>query len=161
MDIVSKNGRLLLNVGPKSDGTIGDEDAAILRAIGAWLRVNGEAVYHSHVWRVAQEGPTRIKEGQFTDGVAKVYTKEDFRFTCRGKSIYAVAMVCPEDGVLRIRSLARWDGKTPMPFQGMIDDVTVLGMEEKPQWSWDDDALTVTLGAWRSDMPVVVKVSVR
>ena len=101
--------------GPKSDGTIGAEDAAILKAVGAWLRVIGEAVYHSHVWRAAQEGPTRVQEGQFTDGVAKAYTGEDFRFTCRGGAIYAVAMACPADGVLRIRSLARWDGKRPLP----------------------------------------------
>lgn len=161
IDVVSKNGRLLLNVGPKSDGTIGAEDARILKAIGAWLRVNGEAIYHSHVWRVAQEGPTRVKEGQFTDSVAKSYTGEDFRFTCRGKAIYAIAMACPEDGVLRIRSLARWDGHRPAPFQGMIEDVTVLGMEQKPAWRWEDEALIVPVGDRRNDLPFVVKVTVR
>jgi len=68
VDIVSKNGTMLLNVGPRADGTIPEEDRDILLEIGKWLKVNGEAIYDTNVWRVSQEGPTEVPEGQFTDG---------------------------------------------------------------------------------------------
>lgn len=87
MDVVSKNGNLLLNVGPKADGTISEEDTEILLQIGAWLKANGEAIYGSRVWRTAAEGPTKVEEGQFTDGKDKVFTKEDFRFTVKGSHL--------------------------------------------------------------------------
>ncbi|HHU72222.1 MAG TPA: alpha-L-fucosidase, partial [Clostridiales bacterium] len=68
VDIVSKNGTLLLNIGPKGDGTIPQEDKEILQTIGKWLKVNGEAIYGSKVWRQFGEGPTKVTEGQFSDG---------------------------------------------------------------------------------------------
>ena len=73
IDTVSKNGNLLLNIGPKGDGSIPETDRKILQEIGNWLSVNGEAIYGSHVWRVSSEGPTKTAEGQFTDGSAVVY----------------------------------------------------------------------------------------
>ena len=161
IDVVSKNGRLLLNIGPKPDGTIDPRDESVLRALGAWMRVNDEAVHGTGLWRMAQEGPTKSIEGQFSDGSAAAYTSEDFRFTCRGRNIYATCMVCPEDGRLLIRSLRDADASHLPLFHGIIDDVQVLGMDGKPAWSRDAEGLRVDLGTWRSDMPVVIKVICR
>ncbi|MFX9458004.1 alpha-L-fucosidase, partial [Acinetobacter baumannii] len=74
VDIVSKNGALLLNIGPKSDGTIPDEDQRILREIGDWLTINGEAIYGTRPWKAFGEGPTKVKSGSFTDTNREPFT---------------------------------------------------------------------------------------
>ncbi len=77
MDIV-KNGNLLLNIGPRADGTIPQEDASILREIGDWLRTNGEAVYCARPWKKKfGEGPTQVADGQFSDSVKRNSTSAD------------------------------------------------------------------------------------
>lgn len=155
VDIVSKNGNLLLNVGPKADGTIPDEDRAILLDIGGWLKTNGEAIYGTTFWRVFGEGPTEIAEGQFTDGATKAFTSEDIRFTFQGSSLYATVLVFPENGEVRIRSL----GSKSKHFQGIIAGIEVLGFAEKPSWERTDEGLvirTVTVG---SPYPVVYKIT--
>ncbi len=155
VDIVSKNGTMLLNIGPKADGTIPDEDKKILLDIGRWLKVNGEAIYNSKVWRVAQEGPTGIEEGQFTDGKTKVFTSEDIRFTVNGSSIYATVLNYPEDGRVNIKSFAY---SRPY-FSGIIKDISVLGFDEKPVWERNGEALSISTKNVKSDMPVVFKIT--
>ena len=157
-DVVSKNGRLLLNFGPKPDGTLRREDVEILRAMAAWMKVNDEAIHGTGLWRKAQEGPTASVEGQFSDGQAAAYTSADFRFTCRGSNVYAINMVCPEDGQLTITSLREADASHLPLWHGVIRDVEVLGFDEKPSWTRDEQGLHVDLGGIRSDMPLVVKV---
>jgi alpha-L-fucosidase len=105
VDIVSKNGNLLVNVGPRSDGTIPEEVQAILRDIGAWLKVNGEAIYGTRAWSKYGEGPTAIVEGAFHDTDAKPFTAQDFRFTTKGNSLYAIELAWPESGEAVIHSL--------------------------------------------------------
>ncbi len=162
IDIVSKNGNLLLNVGPKADGTFSEEDRQVLTEIGAWMKVNGEAIYGSRTWKTAQEGPTKIVEGQFTDAEDKVFTSEDFRFTRKGSTIYAFALHWPEEinASIHIRSLASGDQQHPMNFFGKIDKVEILGYETEVSWMQDAEALHVTAQGIQTEYPLVVKVSI-
>jgi alpha-L-fucosidase len=140
VDIVSKNGCLLLNIGPKPDGTIPDEDAEILRTIGAWLAVNGEAVYGTRPWKIYGEGPTAVPEGQFKDTERSAFTPEDIRFTKKGDTLYATVLAWPEGEVL-IRSLASGSGL----LSGEIKEVSLFGSAAKLKWSRALDGLHVAL----------------
>lgn len=160
VDIVSKNGRLLLNIGPKADGTIPDEDRSILLEIGRWLETNGEAIYGSKVWRYAAEGPTKIQEGQFADGFRKDYTSKDIRFTMNNGFLYAAVLRYPENGSITIESLRDADASHLPLFHGIIRDVDVLGFDEKPVYSRDDKGLHIQTEHVRSEYPVVFRIAV-
>ena len=160
VDIVSKNGSLLLNIGPKSDGTIPAEDKAILLEIGEWLKVNGEAIYGSKLWRTSGEGPTQIQEGEFTDSNSKVFTSEDIRFTINGSNIYATVLCFPENGQVIIKSLADKDAEKLPLFHGIIRNVSVLGFDEEPVWKCTEDALVINTINVHSHKPVVFKILV-
>lgn len=157
-DVVSKNGNLLLNVGPKADGTFADQDLAILKDIGNWLAVNGEAIYASKPWRFPAEGPTVETEGQFSDGAAVSYTSEDFRFTAGNGCIYAICMKYPADGCITIRSLARSGDANKPNFHGIIRKVELLGFGDADAWHADEDGLHITAASAHSEFPVTVKV---
>ncbi|MDO4563822.1 MAG: alpha-L-fucosidase [Clostridia bacterium] len=158
-DIVSKNGRVLLNVGPKSDGTIPDEDKSILLDIGKWLKVNGEAIYGAKMWRKAAEGPTKIKEGQFADCEKKLFTTEDIRFTVNGGYIYAICMNMKDKNTVCIKSLAEADASREPNFHGIIKGVEVLGYDMNPHWERSQEGLKITTVNIDNDIPVVFKIS--
>lgn len=140
VDVVSKNGALLLNIGPRPDGTIPEEEARMLREIGAWLAVNGEAIYGSRPWKVFGEGPTEVGEGSFADTRRAPFTGEDLRFTTRGDTLYATALAWPGER-LTIRSLAPAAGH----WDGPVAEVTLLGYPDPLSWTLDERGLTVAL----------------
>jgi alpha-L-fucosidase len=160
-DIVSKNGCLLLNVGPRADGSISAEDTAVLEEIGKWLSVNGEAIYGTRTWRIATEGPTVVDEGQFTDGKDKVFTGEDFRFTVKGENLYVICLNYPENGKVLIRALGEQDASHLPKFHGIIDEVSVLGFDGQPKWWRTKEGLAVETKRVASENPVVIKVKLR
>ncbi|MGN6643243.1 MAG: alpha-L-fucosidase, partial [Verrucomicrobiota bacterium] len=113
VDIVSKNGNLMLSVPVRGDGTIDDDEVNILQAVGAWLKVNGEAIYATRPWKVYGEGPSTkdIEKGRFDgqrDTQSKPFTPEDIRFTRSkdGRTLYAIVHAWPADGRVTVQSLA-------------------------------------------------------
>ena len=150
IDVVSKNGALLLNIGPRPDGSIAPEERAVLEGLGAWMRVNGEAVYESRPWRVFGEGPTVPRTGSFADTEPTVWTREDLRFTAKGDVVYAAAFVDPGASVT-VRSFGRGLRIVGEP----VTDVTVLGHGAVP-WRQDDVGLHVDLSGLEPDRPTPV-----
>ena len=142
IDIVSKNGNLLLNIGPKSDGTIPEEVQAVLRDVGSWLKVNGEAIYGTRPWKIYGEGPTKVAAGSFHDTDTAGYTAEDFRFTSKGKTLYAIDLGWPSGGEAVIHSL----GSSALNGQ-RIETVVLLGSDAKLTFHQQPDGLRIQLPA--------------
>ncbi len=141
VDIVSKNGCLLLNLGPRPDGTIPDEAQRILLEMGRWLAVNGEAIYRTRPWHLSGEGPTEVVGGSFKDTAGKSFTAQDIRFTTRDGKLYAIALAWPESGGVTIKSLASDAPQTPRA----IKSVRLLGSKARLKWAQSAAGLTVEL----------------
>lgn len=141
VDIVSKNGCMLLNIGPRADGTIPQEAQDILLTMGQWLEANGPAIYGTRPWVLSGEGPTGTAEGHLSENKNKAYTAQDVRFTQDGEFLYAFALDWPEDNVLKVTSLS-----TDQAIgTGGIKSITLLGSSKKLKWSQDESGLTITL----------------
>lgn len=106
VDIVSKNGSLLLNIGPTKEGIIPDDQKKTLLEIGDWLRINGEAIYGSTYWDVYGEGPTETKMGHLSEGKNSGFTEKDIRFTTHDEALYAIVLIPPTKDI-QIRSLTK------------------------------------------------------
>lgn len=104
IDIIAKNGCLLLNIPQKPDGTIDEECTFLLRELAKWTKINGEAVYGTRPFRVSGEGPSSVVIDHFKEEAVN-WTSDDYRFTKRGSTLYAFQMRWPEDGRAVIRSL--------------------------------------------------------
>ncbi|MBR2568343.1 MAG: alpha-L-fucosidase, partial [Paenibacillus sp.] len=141
IDIVSKNGALLLNIGPRPDGTIPEQEQEILKAIGQWLAVYGEAIYSTRPWKVFGEGPTKIESGSFTDTKRQPFTAQDIRFTTREGRLYAIVMKKPDNHRILIQSLA----ETLRLYPNQIESVELLGYSGELEWTRNEHGLTVVL----------------
>ena len=144
VDIVSKNGNLMLNIPVRGDGTIDPDEEKFLADFTKWMNVSGEGIYGTRPWKVAVEGPAGSGPAIHAQGfneTNRAYTARDFRFTAmpKGDGIYAFAMAWPEDGKLTIRSLARGAGR--------VEDVRLLGHPGQLAWTQTADGLVATLPA--------------
>jgi alpha-L-fucosidase len=128
VDIVAKNGNLMLNVPLPGSGAPDDEAIQFVADFGRWMRANGAAIYGSRPWAVYGEGPSTqaqapLREQGFNEGRNKPYTSEDLRFVQKAGKLYAFALAWPENGVLTIKSLA-----TGAPHAaGQVERVALLG----------------------------------
>jgi alpha-L-fucosidase len=132
IDIVSKNGNLLLNIGPRSDGTIPEEVQEVLRNVGSWLAVNGEAIYATRPWRIYGEGPTKVAAGSFHDTDTAAYTAKDFRFTAKGRVLYAIELGWPSEREAVIVSLASAVGTEKVKAVDLLGSDATLQVRQLP-----------------------------
>jgi len=154
IDIVSKNGVLLLNVGPKPDGSITDEDKNILLSIGAWMEKNGEGIYGTTYWTQYGEGPTQIVEGTFRDTERDSFTAKDFRFTWKNGILYAFIMKYPAEGKIIIPSL-KFTPSSDRTNNFDIESIRVLGYPNKVKFCESEAGLCINVeGEIKTDYPV-------
>jgi alpha-L-fucosidase len=143
VDVVSKNGCLLLNVGPRPDGTIPELQQMLLRRIGGWLKINGEAIHGTRPFRIYGEGPTKIASGRMGEKENRQrYTAADIRFTRRPHVIYAICLDWPGQ-TATIRSLGHKTGF----MDRRIAQVNLLGHRIPLRWVRRTDRLTVEMPA--------------
>ena len=161
IDIVSKNGCLLLNIGPKADGTIPEEVKEGLLSLGAWLNSYGEAIYETRPFVTFGEGPTRLIKGPHggvTDrGIS--YTADDFRFTTRGKYLYIIQLAAPDSSEVHVLETFAPEGKgAGLDFRS----VKLLGSREKINWSMEENGLHLQAPEnLPDDMALVYKVKLK
>jgi alpha-L-fucosidase len=140
IDIVSKNGNLLLNIGPRADGTIPEEVQTILQDVGGWLAMNGEAIYGTRPWTTYGEGPTKVADGPMRDIRTEPYATGDFRFTTKGNVLYAVEMAWPSDRKAVIHSLG-----TNSNGGKKVESIALLGSDAKLKFQQQADGLHIDL----------------
>ncbi|HLP08409.1 MAG TPA: alpha-L-fucosidase [Opitutaceae bacterium] len=143
IDVVSKNGNLLLNVPLRGDGTPDEDEIAVIEGIAGWMQINQDAIHGTRPWKVMGEGPQMASTeasigGNFNEDKVKPFTAEDVRFTTKGATLNAIVMGAPKTTVV-IQSL----GTAAKLYEGAIGSVTLLGSDEKLTWSQTADALTI------------------
>lgn len=111
VDIVSKNGNLLLNMIQLPDGSINEEADFLLKSLATWSQVSGEGIYGTRPWKVAGEGPSKFQQKARFEEKAVAWTSSDFRFTSKGKTVYAFQMKYPESREAYILKLGKSAGK--------------------------------------------------
>ena len=153
IDIVSKNGTMLLNIGPKEDGTFTEEETAILEKIGEWTLKNHEALYDTVPYRIYGEGPTEVAEGGFNDGKVKEFTSHDFRFLAGKGCIFIIALRPDKKGEYRVLNFAKKQGA----FNTQIEGIIRPGTGESLKYEHTPEGLHIYCRS-DDDLPVVFKV---
>ena len=144
VDIVSKNGNLLLSIPLKRDGTLDSEEEKIIAGIGGWMKINSESIYDTKPWKIFGEGPSAagvkpLDGPGFNEGSLR-YTSADIRFTTKGDKVIYVTVLGVPAGDVVVESLGR---KTEYNNK-KIKSITLLGSDEKLSWTQADGSLTIS-----------------
>jgi len=140
VNVVSKNGNLLLNIPLPGHGRPDEDEFAFLDKFGAWMAINGDAIYSTRPWKIAGEGPTQAT-GNRPYGALPQFAPGDMRFTTKGDALYVIALAWPTDGKLVVKSLA-----TASPhYGGEIARIGLLGSESNLVWSRNADGVAINL----------------
>jgi alpha-L-fucosidase len=155
IDIVSKNGNLLLSIPVRGDGTIDELEIAFLEDMAKWMDINGEAIFGSRPWKVYGEGPTQVKSGMFNEN-SITFTAQDIRFTKKGNTLYAFILGWPGDMATVIKSLSK---NSQLIAGEKITNVSLMGYQGKLEWSQNEEGLTVKMPAEKPcENAVVLKI---
>jgi alpha-L-fucosidase len=152
VDIVSKNGNLMLNIPVRGDGTIDEKERKIVEGIGQWMKANSESIYGTRPWKIFGEGPAQQATAQlsgpgFNEGKNKPFTREDIRFATKDNALYATAMGWPKDGKLVIKSLA----KNSQHFPKEIQKIEWVPTKQSLTFERNENGLIVSLPEKTSD----------
>lgn len=155
VDIASKGGNYLLNIGPDGNGHVPNESQNILRTVGEWMRINGEAIYGTKKWEKISEGQKEtLLEGtghRATKGFNKTFAPTDFWFTSNNEHIYAISLV-KATGTITIHAFKKEIGD--------ITEVKILGNDKDFKWKQTETGLELNLeGINSNENGFVVKVS--
>jgi len=162
LDIISKNGVLLLNLSPKADGSIPSDQRETLEGMGRWLKQYGQAVYDTRPWLEFGEGPTRLAgSGHFVHqkGGYLKYTAQDIRYTTKDDAVYAIILGWPGAGETATMTLF---GDGQIGADEAVKAVSLLGSDAKIKWSRDARGLHVTMppnAPAGGNLAVVLKLS--
>jgi alpha-L-fucosidase len=148
IDVVSKNGNLLLSVPVRGNGTIDDQERAVVEGIAAWMQVNGESIYGTRPWKIFGEGPAQenaaaLNAQGFNEGKGKPFGAEDIRYVTKGKTLFATALGWPANGRLLLKSLAAGGPH----YAGKVKQVELLGAPGKLKFEQTKEGLALVLPA--------------
>ncbi len=157
IDVVSKNGNLLLNIGPKANGKMPAYEVNLLKEVGNWLKINGQAIYESKPYLVFGEGPTKEDEGKFSEKQA-LYTSKDFRFTTNHGAIYVHVLNPKDEDTFIVKNLSRSTEHNEEGIFSPIEKITLLGSDEKITFKHEKDGLIIITKDKQKAYPIVFKV---
>ena len=163
VDIVSKNGNMLLSVPLRADGTPDEKELAIMKEFGAWMKINKESIVKTRPWKIFGEGPIanadiKINAQGFNDGQYTKAGSEEIRFTQSkdGNVIYITALAWPNDQSVKVHALSEGNSLCPQN----IKKVELLGYG-KVKYERTADALTVSLPTPINNIMPVIKVTLK
>lgn len=157
VDIVSKNGNFLLNVGPDRRGEIPESARKVFLEIGKWLDTNGEGIYSTRPWTEFGEGPTTVSEGNFSDNIK--FNEKDFRYVIdkEGKVLYATGLKWPKGSSITLSKLC-----SASVNLDTLTEISLLGSNEAISYTQDKDGLKISLPSQNpnnSEYPYVLKMT--
>ena len=140
IDVISKNGNLLLSIPVRGNGSIDEDEHDFLQQLASWVPVHGEAIYGTRPWKVFGEGPPEPIEQNFSEKT-RPHTAEDIRFTAKGNIVYAFVLAWPADGKVRIKTMRRGGEHTP----ANIHRVELMPKNAPLKWTQTAEALEVIM----------------
>jgi alpha-L-fucosidase len=153
IDIVSKNGQLLLNISPMADGTIPDNQKKVLLEMGRWLSKYGEAIYGTRPFVEFGEGPTQMGKGGGFVRMKGIYGPSDIRYTRKGDTVYAIVLGWPGENKEVTMKMFGQGGKAR---DIKVTNVSMLGTGRKIKWERRDSGLIVTTPSRKVDDSAIV-----